>query len=305
LTRIPASQRYLAQRNDGAHRVRRGETLAGIAAASGMSLPRLAAANGWNTGHAIARGEIVRIPMPPTRAEVAGEAPAAAALAENAAAAGAPLATPPAGPTEQAVAPEKAAALERTSEPGRTAEPERPPAAPSKAPPAPREPVSARQSQSAALLPAGPPTGSTDTTDYGVGPQDTVVVQVAETLGHFADWSHVDSESLRRLNKLHKDAGVRVGRRIKLDLSKVSADEFVAARREDHHHLQEDFFASHRIAGTENYVVKRGESLWTIAQQRNDMPVWLVAQYNPDINFNDVRPGTQITLPRVEGINRQ
>ena len=45
-------------------------------------------------------------------------------------------------------------------------------------------------------------------------------------------------------------------------------------------------------------MVKHGESLWTIAQQRNDMPVWLVAQYNPDVNFNDVRPGTQITLPR-------
>jgi membrane-bound lytic murein transglycosylase D len=98
---------------------------------------------------------------------------------------------------------------------------------------------------------------------------------------------------------------VRVGHRLKLDLSKVGADDFVAARREYHRHLQEDFFASHRIAGTENYVVKRGESLWTIAQQRNDMPVWLVAQYNPDVNFNDVRPGTQITLPRVEGINRQ
>ena len=39
-------------------------------------------------------------------------------------------------------------------------------------------------------------------------------------------------------------------------------------------------------------MVKRGESLWTIAQQRNDMPVWLVAQYNPDVNFNDMRPGT-------------
>jgi membrane-bound lytic murein transglycosylase D len=299
LTRIPASQRYLAQRNDGAHRVRRGETLAGIAAASGMSLPRLATANGWTTGHAIARGEIVRIPLPPTRAEVAGEAPAAAALAENAAAAGAPLATPPAGGPEQAAEPGNAAAL------GKAAEPEKAPAAPAKAPPTPREPVSARQTQSAALLPAGPPTGSADTTDYGVGPEDTVIVQVAETLGHFADWSHVDSQELRRLNKLHKDAGVRVGHRIKLDLSKVSADEFVAARREYHHHLQEDFFASHRIAGTENYVVKRGESLWTIAQQRNDMPVWLVAQYNPDVNFNDVRPGTQITLPRVEGINRQ
>ena len=286
LARVPPSQRYLAQRNDGAHRVRRGETLAGIAAASGMSLPRLNAANGWNTGHTIARGDVVRIPLPPTRAEVAGEAPAAAALAENAAEAG--VTQPPPAATEPAAT-----------------ESERAPAAAAPAAPPPREPVSARQTQSAALLPAGPPTGSSDTTDYGVGPGDTVVVQVAETLGHFADWSHVDSQELRQLNKLHKDAGVRVGRKIKLDLSKVSAADFVAARREYHHHLQEEFFAAHRIAGTETYVVKHGESLWTIAQQRNDMPVWLVAQYNPDVNFNDVRPGTQITLPRVEGINRQ
>jgi len=219
LTRIPASQRYLAQRNDGAHRVRRGETLAGIAAASGMSVVRVLAANGWNATHTIARGEIVRIPLPPTRAEVAGEAPAAAALAENAAAAGAPLATPPAGATLQAAEPDKAAEAENA------------PAPPARAPAAPREPVTARQTQSAALLPAGPPTGSADTTDYGVGPSDTVVVQVDETLGHFADWSHVDSHALRRLNKLHKDAGVRVGRRIKLDLSKVGADEFLAPHR--------------------------------------------------------------------------
>ncbi len=280
-SRVPTSQRYLAQRNDGAHRVRRGETLAGIAAASGMSLPRLVAANGWNTGHTITRGDVVRIPLPPTRAEAAGEVPAAAALAEIAAAAGAPQATHAA------------------------AEPEPAAAAPPPVAPPPREPVSARQTQSAALLPAGPPTGSSDTTDYGVGPGDTVVVQVAETLGHFADWSHVGSQELRTLNKLHKDAGVRVGRKIKLDLSKVSAADFVAARREYHHHLQEEFFAAHRIAGTETYVVKHGESLWTIAQQRNDMPVWLVAQYNPDVNFNDVRPGTQITLPRVEDINRE
>ena len=279
LARIPSAQRYLAQRNDGAHRVRRGETLAGIAAGSGMSLSRLLAANGWKATRAVARGEIVRIPMPASRAEVAGEAGEAAALAENAAAASAPE-TPPAAEAEQ------------------------PAAAPPKAP-APREPVSSRQTQSAALLPAGPPTGSTDTTDYAVAENDTVVVQVGETLGHFADWSHVDSAKLRALNKLHKDAGVRVGRRIKLDLSKVSAAEFVAARADYHHHMQEEYFAGHRIAGTENYVVKRGESLWTIAQQRNDLPVWLVAQYNPDVNFNDVRPGTTITLPRVEAINRQ
>ena len=75
LARIPPGQRYLAQRNDGAHRVRRRETLAGIAAASGVSLPRLLAANGWTSAHTVERGEVVRIPLPPSRAEAAGAAP--------------------------------------------------------------------------------------------------------------------------------------------------------------------------------------------------------------------------------------
>jgi len=69
--------------------------------------------------------------------------------------------------------------------------------------------------------------------------------------------------------------------------------------------LQDAFFAAHRISGVENYTVKRGESLWSIAQQRPELPVWLVAEYNPDVDFNDVRPGTGIALPRVEAINRQ
>ncbi|MGC1386766.1 MAG: transglycosylase SLT domain-containing protein, partial [Steroidobacteraceae bacterium] len=50
--RLPPNQRYLAQRNDGSHRARRGETLAGIAAASGVGLARLLAANGWSGAHA-------------------------------------------------------------------------------------------------------------------------------------------------------------------------------------------------------------------------------------------------------------
>jgi membrane-bound lytic murein transglycosylase D len=257
--------------------MRRGETLAGVAAASGVSLPRLLAANGWTAAHTVARGEVVRIPMPASRAEVSGGAAPAPLEASSAP-------PPPGQPVVTQFEP--APAVEKTT-------------------PTPREPVSSRQAQSAALLPAGPPTGASDTTDYEVGPGDTVVVQVGETLGHFANWSGVDSETLRRLNKVHRDTGVRVGKRIKLDLSKVGAAEFTAARRDYHHHLQETFFATHRIAGTETYPVKRGESLWTIAHEHNDMPMWLVAEYNPDVNFSDIKPGTTITLPRVVDINRQ
>jgi len=276
--RLPPTQRYVAQRNDGTHKVRRGETAATIAAASGVSLSRLLAANGWSADRTATRGETVRIPQPASRAEAAGAVPAAAPPAAVATAA-------PAGLPE----------LPADSVP--------PPAA--KSVRAPKEPVSERQTEGEALLPAAAPSGNPDTTDYGVGAGDTVIVQAAETLGHYADWSGVNAQALRTLNKLHKNAMVTLGHKVKLDFSKVSAEQFEAARREYHQHLQEDYFAAHRIAGTENYSVKRGDSLWVIAQQHADLPVWLVAQYNPDVDFNEVRPGTVITLPRVAPINRQ
>jgi membrane-bound lytic murein transglycosylase D len=238
----------------------------------------------------VARGEAVRIPLPASRAEgqaeeAAAAAPPSAVLAQNRATPSAPAPTPPT-PAEQSLqhltgAPEKSATA------------------------SPREPVSPRQTDSAALLPATAPTGGTDATDYRVGAGDTVVVQTGETLGHFSDWSGIDSQTLRRLNRLNKNAQVTVGRKIKLDLSQVTAAQFVAARTDYHHHLQEAFFAAHRIAGTENYTVKRGESLWTVAIQHGDLPMWLVAQYNPDVDFHDIRPGTTIALPRVVDINRQ
>lgn len=276
--RLPPSERYLAQRNDGSHRVRRGETLAGIAAASGVGLARLLAANGWSGAHAIERGQIVRIPMPASRAEVGAAAAVAAVPVAPAPVSGSSSVSDLAG-TEPVLA-------EIIVQ-------------------APKEPVSQRQTNSAALLPAGAPTGNPDVTDYSVAADNTVLVQAAETLGHFADWCRVDAQALRALNKLPKNAMVTLGRKLKLDLSRVGAEHFVAVRRDYHRQLQDAFFAAHRIAGTENYDVKRGESLWTIAQQRSDMPVWLVAQYNPDVDFSDVRPGTTITLPRVVAINRE
>jgi len=180
-----------------------------------------------------------------------------------------------------------------------------PPPAVARVAPPPSEPVSERQTDSNALLPVAAPTGNSDTTDYSVSADGTVIVQAAETLGHYADWTQVSSQTLRTLNKLHKNAMVTLGHKVKLDFSKVTPAQFAATRREYHQRLQEEFFATHRIAGTDNYSVKRGQSLWAIAQQHAELPIWLVAQYNPDVDFGDVRPGTTITLPRVVAINRE
>jgi membrane-bound lytic murein transglycosylase D len=282
--RLPPTQRYLAQRNDGSHRMRRGETLASVAAASGVSLARLLEANGFQSAHGAVRGELVRIPVPASRAEIAGGGPPI--LAANFAGGRADAA----GEEPNAAVPESAAL----------------PAPAAETPAPPKEPVSERQTgNSNAILPVASPTGSADATNYEVGAGNTVIVQATETLGHFADWTQVDLRELRALNKLHKNAGVTQGQKMKLDLSRVSAAQFVSARRHYHQQLQDAYFAAHRIAGTETYSVKRGDSLWTIAQQHADLPIWLVAQYNPDVNLSDMRTGTTITLPQVVGINRQ
>jgi LysM repeat protein len=59
-------------------------------------------------------------------------------------------------------------------------------------------------------------------------------------------------------------------------------------------------FADHRITGTETYVTRRGDSLWAITQRHEGLPVWLLQQYNTELDFSDLRAGTRLVVPKVE-----
>ena len=48
--------------------------------------------------------------------------------------------------------------------------------------------------------------------------------------------------------------------------------------------------------------MRRGDSLWTVTQRFSQLPIWLLRQYNPDLDFADLRPGTQVVMPRVEDV---
>ena len=143
---------------------------------------------------------------------------------------------------------------------------------------------------------------SADPTDYSVSKDDTVVVATAETLGHYADWLRVSAVHLRQINKLGYGKPVIVGRKVHLDFHRVTHEEFEQKRREYHQELQASYFASHRIVGTEVYIARRGDSMWTITQRFAQLPVWLIQQYNPDLDLADLHPGTQIVMPRVEPV---
>jgi membrane-bound lytic murein transglycosylase D len=127
-------------------------------------------------------------------------------------------------------------------------------------------------------------------------------VVAAETLGHYADWLGTSATRLRALNKLRGRTPVVMGRRMKLDFDHASRAQFEQRRRDYHDRLQAAYFASHRIAGTEIYIARRGDSLWSITQRNVKVPIWLLQQYNPDMDFSDLRPGTQISLPKVEDV---
>ena len=167
------------------------------------------------------------------------------------------------------------------------------------------QPVSAAQAD--ALSPSlGPSDGSNqsaDPTDYSVARNGTIEVAAAETLGHYADWLGVRASDLRRINHMRFGLPVIVGHRIRLDFRRVPAGEFEARRREYHQALEASYFAAHRIAGTEQYVAQRGDSLWTLTQRFSQLPLWLLREYNPDTDFADLRPGTQLVVPRIENVS--
>ena len=141
---------------------------------------------------------------------------------------------------------------------------------------------------------------SADPSDYTVAGNNTVEVQASETLGHFADWLGIRSWDVRRLNNMAFRDPVIVGKRLTLDFSRVDIAEFELKRREFHSTLQQEFFSNYRIQGVEQYEIKRNDNIGAIARNRYSTPIWLVRQYNPELDFNRIQIGQKIAFPLVE-----
>jgi membrane-bound lytic murein transglycosylase D len=306
--RLKPAELFAGQPTPPHYRVQRGDTLAMLADRLGVPIQQLARLNGLRTSARLRPGRSLVLPEA-TPVTVAANLPPAASPGTNlpettappvriASTGGRAVATPPlAGavtPEEaQRESAEDAAAAEATEQIVTVTAMRHGAGGP--------QPVSAAQAEALApgVGPAAEAQQSADPTDYSVARDDTIGVATDETLGHYADWLSLSAARLRALNHMSFRKPVLVGHRIRLDFSKVSRESFEERRKEYHRELQASYFAAHRIVGTEVYIARSGDSLWTLTQHTAALPEWLLQQYNPDVDFSSLHPGTQIVIPRV------
>ncbi len=290
--RLSPAEMFAGQSGPPRYRVQRGDTLASVAERYGVSAETLARLNHLRTSARLHAGRTITLPETPAITVAAAAAPAPAPPAATAATPPVALAPPsPGGAVSQDVAQRESAEDAAAASKARTAA-----ASP--------QPVSAAQAEALgpALGPAAEAEQSPDPNDYSVAHDDTIRVAGDETLGHYADWLGVSTQHVREINHFKFHRSVLIGQRIRLDFRKVTRETFETHRREYHRQLQAAYFAAHRIVGTVVYIARPGDSLWTLTQRAAQMPMWLVQQYNPDVDLADLRAGTQIVMPRVEDV---
>jgi len=265
LDKLPDDSIHDKQLPDMFHRVARGDTLSQIAEAYDTRVSTLVALNGLSSSHRIRIGQNLRLPA-------AGPAPSAPTPAE-----------PPA--TEAAVV-----VSAETTEP--------------------RPEVAELTPTTLAdeLAPSLPDTIQTallsDPSDYTVGADGYIQVQSLETLGHYGDWLEIKTQRLRDINGLAFRTPVEVGQRIKLDLGTVDAKVFEERRIAYHRAQQDSFFRRHVITDVVEYKIRGGDSIWVLSLRKYDVPIWLFRQYNPELDLQKVRPGTQVQFPVLTTVER-
>jgi membrane-bound lytic murein transglycosylase D len=332
LAQIDEHERHSAQQREREYVVERGNTLSTIAQQFGVSVSDLMEINDLRNAHFIRTGQTIRLPLPPTASIVTATVTAPPGLPVDG------LYTVQSGDSISLLA--LRFGIDQTTlknlnalndigrieagqtlivsiapgeEPQTTAEPL------AAATPTAEESESeleeqqiamvesgepASQAEAHALGPAQPPAAhpslSADPSDYSVADDGTIEVQIPETLGHYADWLDLSTQRLRDMNDLDFEQPVIMGKRLKLDFSRVGPSVFEDKRRAFHVALQEAFFSDYHIVGTRDHTVRAGDSLWLLAHYTYRVPIWLIRQYNPDLSFANVRPGTNVVVPLLE-----
>ncbi len=280
IAQVPTAIRHGEQHASRYYQVRRGDTLGRIAGRHRTRVSTLVSLNNLPSSHRIYPGQVLQ--LPDRGGSKAKKKPAGLVKTANAATPKpkpkpSPKPIAKATPPPVAPVPVAAEALAATPEP------------------------SVLSAAITKVDPVAPPIP--EESPWRRLEDDWIIVDTDETLGHFADWLNLPASKIRALNRLSSRQKLRMGRKLHLDFSRVSAAEFLERRIEFHKSIEEDFFGTYRVTGTREHELKRGESLWILSTRVYKIPTWLIQRYNPEISITQLKPGSQLQIPVVERID--
>jgi membrane-bound lytic murein transglycosylase D len=270
--------------SDGVYRVRRGDNLSIISARFGVTQAELTQWNGLRNKNRLAIGQRLRVAPKQTQLALASAPPRAAETAADTSST-----TSPQSPRATSPAPDTNTAMKTQPETGSETG-------------ASGEPADADVPEQARVVVVAAPSEelAPDPSNYAVSSSGRVTVQAEETLGHYAEWLEVRASQLRKLNRMSQRTPLVIGQRKKLEFSRVTPEVFEQRRLEYHRTLQEEFFAAWVVTHTTDHVIRRGDSVWQLANKKFDVPIWLLRQYNPDIDFGALPSGAALIVPVIE-----
>ena len=308
LERVPKPDRMAQQHRDRFHKVRRGDSLSAIAHRYRVSERELMELNNLRNRHRIRVGQVLVLPdrarggsrqtarnaRPTDGIYHVQRGDSISRVANRFGVSEADLVEANALNDPDRIKVGLALSIPEALAPGSVSRAKTPsaPPTPTVSPPARRN---AEASPPAAA--ARPPVG--DPSDYSVHARDEIIVQADETLGHYAEWLETSASHLRRINGLPFGREIVIGRPVRLDFTGVSSLEFEQRRLDYHRSLQEEFFSAFRVTGTTAHTLRNGDTLWDLATQEYRVPVWLLRQYNPDLDFGALAPGTTLQVPQL------
>ena len=293
LAAVPDSLKSDAPERLAYYSVEKGDNLFGIASRMGVTVEQLVLENNITRSRRIYAGQVLRIPGVSAKTQVALARPESSLVAAE---------KPPVQHAPAKIAQRKAAAQETGAV-------------------AVAAPLRARVSDSlkdVALLAAdtlpvfsknGGPSlmPAFDASVYDLeeapsadGASARIRVSVDETIGHYADWCGVPTYRIRQLNGMGSRSEIRMSRSLVIPADEDALARFVKARLEYHMALEEDFYSRYKVADVRLRAVRKGETLWSICNGEDQIPLWLFKKYNKQLDLTLLQPGMQVWIPVIE-----
>ena len=132
-------------------------------------------------------------------------------------------------------------------------------------------------------------------------PKYFIEVRPGENLVSLSDWADTTPTELARLNGMEVQDTLFAGQKLGLSLEGEAVDGFVEAR-DRALEARVDRFLDRRggLYTVESHAMRQGETAWGVGQERGEIPLWVLAAFNQDVELSSLSIGDLLTVPVVE-----